>query len=928
MASPQEDHRELVVNACEEFANSLLRSKALLKEDDYLEASEMIDIILQEVKLQENRVPPLQPPHITSIPTIFSPIDPPDSLTIEQIKKGQLPKPKKAYLPPFKASSFRKDVEQFAESAKSYTEAYNNKLVRTYLSTLPLPKWGGRDAWDEIPIKDIPSILVNFQCLLEFVARAEDTQTMLAAFTLYALADKLVRRVDAKRELEKFALPFPLEEIEQYLFFPLGAEEKRFQQIKEYFFKSKGAAKGSILPYPKKWDQISPEMQTLFYLASISVKLAKGERVYLDQLSQYRSWDELHRAESLDFNISLERRLIKFFLKYKSFTANDVLCTPKNYKPVENGKENTAAELLLNKWEQEELNKELLDELMLLLRSPKLQLGLVAQWILAHFNELNKEVVQKIIELALFSSGALKARAQEMPEAIKELQSLIEKGFIYYGVTFDNYPAILFLIRCGITLESYVAEFSNLPIDGTKLENYKTRLKVLQSLIDFEGERKDEDDYYIQILATQQFLEAFTEKRSVEHFIELYTNLFKFGTITYCAHAFGVSSSLWFRYDTYRYRYFEQLQQFLEQQKDRKQEVLNSICNSVIRNLTQCDTSHLSWHYDPSTVTCFSDDYVLDFLDGSIRHGKAGYPLIYPFKREREEQRHKEFGIKPNELWWKARGETQHVDDVLNLRISFDGSTILVLPIDTHPYLLKDNGIISSTRLALFGNEEYEKLPFLKAFSFIHYFIEEAGTKNDYILSCFKDGQKPFMRIDFSPEGISSTRVDETGKALPYRLANLEQLAHTNPLYACTLRFAYHDKILCFIHETTQEIEELHFSNLNLSFKREGKGLESNEFPGYYLAPLDVKALKTYSRDAMVLRNAEGKIKVILPLPKIEKKKLGFSEKKKKKIFGGGAPKYFIFDLDSADAPLTCKNVSESLFLIYFLKCMGTRLQR
>ena len=81
----------------------------------------------------------------------------------------------------------------------------------------------------------------------------------------------------------------------------------------------------------------------------------------------------------------------------------------------------------------------------MILRSPKLQIGLAIQWMHTHFHELNNSFVQNMrLKVLFFSSDALKPALLNRPQVQDELRALIENHFSHYGNTYEYFSQAYF----------------------------------------------------------------------------------------------------------------------------------------------------------------------------------------------------------------------------------------------------------------------------------------------------------------------------------------------------------------------------------------------------------------------------------------------------------------------------------------------------
>ena len=100
-------------------------------------------------------------------------------------------------------------------------------------------------------------------------------------------------------------------------------------------------------------------MLCLGTLALICMKLAKGKAADSDKSVECSSWKEFEETKSAHIgHLSLGCRVRKFQLKYKKFTANEILCQPKDflYEPEED-----KTDLLIRDWDIKGVSLETID---------------------------------------------------------------------------------------------------------------------------------------------------------------------------------------------------------------------------------------------------------------------------------------------------------------------------------------------------------------------------------------------------------------------------------------------------------------------------------------------------------------------------------------------------------------------------------------
>ena len=722
-----------------------------------------------------------------------------------------------------------------------------------YVASLPIPQWeNSQDPWNQVPPEDIKEILTHlyhYTCVRYrlfsydyFLPRSDQLlgKKALSLFTLYVIIDKLARRANAITQLQGFGSPFSVDKIEGWYVFFNPQDEERYHQIKTYFSQNQKAANGKVifpvtpsLNFPqyekdraagkvspetalldyldqftsffdavfgdkaKTWEKLPFEVHALYYFASLAhvlgdQLLAQSKNATCISGVQYQRKRDgsLGIPQYRPFKMKSEQ---KVFLRYHESSTNEVLCAPKKYK-------------------KEALSRELLDELTLLNQHPELKVGLAILWMQAHPQELNNPTVQDCLECCFFSPGVLQARIETLPDTIPECRAFLEKYLVEYRNQPEHLSAILFLIRLGITFELYVAKITSQPVDKSTLLKYEKRLKELLAL--FENDAQE--DNYLNTLIHYIYLQKEVAP-SEKQLLELHTYLFAYGMIT---NGFWFAPVLNRLLPSLRYHYLLKLRHFFALQGSKGQEVLNTLCNGILHNFLQEHLKELpkNWQWT-SASTCTGGEYVLEFRDGTIFHTSSGAYLIRMRASERDDFHYQHLHLDHNTLWWWHNSKDCS-GAVLPAFVSIDDTILLYLPDQRKPgYLIKKNEKNTlPPPLAVFNASDSQTLYFLNLLPLTHQWATSA-LEQEIVISYHRDTHKPFVQLHFDVQGVSVIRLDEQGKPLPYKLANLEKLDPSHPLFSTTLQFAPFDEQLCFIHEMTGEIMELYFPRLHLTFK-------------------------------------------------------------------------------------------------------------
>ncbi|MFN0065105.1 MAG: hypothetical protein ACKVOH_02575 [Chlamydiales bacterium] len=102
-----------------------------------------------------------------------------------------------------------------------------------------------------------------------------------------------------------------------------------------------------------------------------------------------------------------------------------------------------------------EIPPHILRELWYISRAPELSVDAAIQWIPRNFIYLGSPTVQKMLFHCLFAPGRLSQKIDEVPEVKQEIREILQQGLALYRNNPHHISAILFLLRVGISLESF-----------------------------------------------------------------------------------------------------------------------------------------------------------------------------------------------------------------------------------------------------------------------------------------------------------------------------------------------------------------------------------------------------------------------------------------------------------------------------------------
>lgn len=905
----------LLQNALEEFGCVLLRLKPFLPLNEYLRAAELIALIAEESAASN----PLKPAtlHVKPLATTFPQTPVPKETSVEALTlTPRTSSPPKKELLAFAAF----DPLTFKETLKAVNSAAENHKQSTfylccYVASLPIPLLA-IDSWNRVPeneIKEVLEELVKLSALL--ISDVASLSNHLARNCVLAIGDKLARRLTSTK-LTGYALSCALVRNENYIVFLKAAEETRFLQLRNYFcmlsanakkifpckpsididlalqHKQSGQAtdltahisyleqfqRGPLTPANcmQLWLGPEPEVISLYKIAI----LAEGRQLP-NPLTVHKD-NEGQNYIRLRISQGLRASHLEKYANYGSSFSNDDL----------------VAQVQATNWYAETVDSKTFKQLIEIQRHPLLKIGKTLEWLVHHWTDLSKEEVKDMIRCSLFSPGTLRQRMQTHPETVQDIRTTLEKGLAFCKTNKQHAFIALFLLECGILLESHVAEIEKKPVDEKVLSTYKKELLHLCESHQTGRER----EVYVKALECTLFLETVANERTEKHFVAIYASLFKI-------YLYPLGSADTDKIKQWMEIHLQHFHAFLHQTGANKMEALSRLLTEVMKQTAPewNPQTPPTWRLSTSqTAEC--DDFVIDLVSGHVRHKRFQAFLCCAHHTNPDERPGGSF-------WWQfdehQRSGFKQFDRYLSFNeeelylVNRDGSNSAVF-IKKSP-----QGTFESTDALV--NDAQWNLYFLRYQPLVHRFVSK-----DVILSTCKKTNRPLFTTDFATNKVIVRKVDSQGKVIPnVVLADLRQLEKNHPLYASTVQFGAPHEILCFVNEKN-EIEELEFLNLKITFQRKGSDLESVQFPGYHLAPGRIlKELGEHSKALLVLSGPQGKIKVLFPMPQESDGPLGKAERE---LITRQRPLYKTFDLNHVDEPLSTGDFADKLFWVYFFK--------
>lgn len=805
---------------------------------------------------------------------------------------------------------------------------------------------------------------------------------LLAVHTLYVVADKLARKCPWTK-LDKFASPF-IPHVYEYLTpdftsIPLGADHHRYARISKYFSASNEEASNRVI-FP-----IEPTLsvEKFSYEATHFGKRTQGKShieflrqhlynlyplssnsqlpqlyIYLWQDKKGKLPSEIHSlyyfvfvASSLFFNSGKSDSLFPMSLKFNEDFDDEgkqalIIETygkkifDHHPKEVEKTRqildESRFNEMAINNHEcfdifdpyyrnmttnqavcarlSEEaakrfkISEAVYRDLLRITRNHNLKVPLALHWASMNLIHLSHRGIQKLLDHCFFSHGNLYDRLKAEPKFIESLQDFIFKSLNYFKWNPHHLSTILFLTRTGICFEThYIELYGSHKKNQDVLLFYKEGLEKLLS--------REEDltkEQHSEVLLHWIFVQTQRSSKERSEEIDLLKAIFKFDSLN----LYDIDYR-WLRKKVISLarQYAFRLKADLSNPSFR-----NHICNSLLQGLLpeiSFSLKEAEWNGD---FPCYSwGEYTINILQRWIGHRFKGH-LTDTIDVESVLPEWKKLSEVHGSKFWEKEGQFESLDGKLQLEYT-------------------DEGILCKREIQINGEKRWARihhfradtidalnldfLNYTKFLPYTHYVLLDSKPDDPDVITFNYEADTPAFRMDYTPTGAEITSLDPSGRRLPVRMANLSEIQDKNHLlYKYALRFSHPSRILCFINTETGLIDTLNFFYLRLQFKRAADGLESVQYPGFYLQLEETSEELNHYPAVMLITSLTGEQKAIVPALAVKSSSKDFSTEVviTKDCIGGDELPYYLFEVDIITGTLHNKKMTANLYLALILK--------
>lgn len=985
--NPTADSCQLLKNAAEGFGLALKKLQTTITEEEYLGAQSVVHEIKALAKgpivhaAPSQTIEDLQP--VTHIPSTFPQVDVNDELkpaasksSKEKRSESVLEEKELTYIDP---STFSKQLQAWTRELGELPPKEVFPFLYSCTLSLPLPVWGEKDAWDDIPIKNIPEVLRGLKEFLYEGIKEEIIgsyspdeffiEYVLVVHTVYAIADKLARR-SFHTKLDGFASPFfPYLQNNGHDFtsIPIGYENDRYAAIEKYFSKSREAASGVVI-FPI--DAILPVEQFVEdRLRSYSWSQGCCHILYLQQfmLSNYHNASN-RMVAPLYFDLWKDTSKTRLpeevhLLYYFAFASQILFAKSAEKLPKEltftEGLDQNSRKALLIKIEKKDFNHDLLDsrfremEVSNLERIPlferEMQSLTTNDAVCIRLSERNasylkmsEPIYRDLLRISrkqnLKMVLALQWASAHLPHLEHPIvQQILDHCFFAPGLIIERLkqePQAADVFRDFI--QKGLGFYRNNP------HHLSAILFLLRTGIFFEthaarvfGREASESSTLqsygnvLEMLLQGPPLDDKQRAEVVFHWIFLQTQkehhaeeeFFDFCVKVFDFHSLdlGNVNYSWLR---------RKMPRFIKAALKGNQELCSdsSFCNALCNALLQKhfpegmeEIKDGKWKGHFPIYTC--GEYEIHFLDRTISHTEKGQ-LRKVCTFFWEHCRWKELEKIHGSNFWESR-ENEYVSEDKKLRIDFTTAGM-----GEWEREISVDGESKWCRLFEFSVHEIDelKLEFLNdehLLPLTHYLPLKKEAGDPDVVTFEKEEDTPYFRIDYLSKGMRIAKLDQYGRTLPIILVNLDQVTKKSKdsLYYCASRFSSPQHVLCFINTKTGEIEDLNFYHLKLRFKKSAEGLASLTFPGFILLPTTTLQEINHYQAAFVLQKDEQR-KVILPAKKLILAPGDFSTEitpapGRHDFFSSH---YYVYDVDPAEGTLKNADAGANIYLALLLK--------
>ncbi len=763
--------------------------------------------------------------------------------------------------------------------------------------------------------------------------RASFIEHVLVIYTYFAVIDKLARR-QSECKLSGFASPFIPSayhfEHSDFFALPLGVHQDRYAQISNYFkecgskyftpdpifpiapllpieqyildarqggrksqgtnhiqflqlqifaqdekIHTKGLLDACLKVFGDMPSQLPQAVCTLYYFSYLAAScfFAGSGTLYPQELKFKETYDENGKRaleiESGDQKTLEQHPKKERFFEYRFDEMTLDTTTDALYRESFFSREKakmTTNEAVCARLSNDEANRFTLSEavyrdLLRITRKRNLAPAMALQWAGNNLLHLENPLIQKTLYGCLFIPHSLNANLREEPLMIGTCRDLVRRGLAYLRENPHHLDTILFLIHIGLCFETQYAAIYGPQECQEMVQFYITRIDALSTL----GNPSQTQALQLHRIFAQIVDFSKNEAEILE--------VFKF-----CFGRFALERS------QRRYGWlFNQLPTFARQLAERLENEFEEptfrdrVCTALSAHFLPEESQTLTGKHWEGHFPIFScDKVVVDFHQSKIFYtGKGELALLEGICGYSMSEH---FASKHGTKFWDSRDDRgyESVDGKLRIRVDQTGRVIFEREI-----MLEGKPRWAHVHRYL-GERQQKELDFLNApehIPLLHYILLDRKAEDPLFVSYDYHSDLPVFRIDQAAGGMEVRRLDGQGQPLPGKLVNLSTLkeGRDHPLYDQALRFAHPSQILCFVNSDTHQVEELFFFVASLRFVRTAHGLESREYPGYYLRPgLSLEEINHFP-PALVLQNREGEIKVIIPAVKCQPLQENFS---------------------------------------------------
>lgn len=891
-------------------------------------------------------------------------------------------------LPEFRAQNALAYFKQITATLKQLNDEDKKSYFEAVLTTLPIPQYGNKGVWDEIPEKEILPLLKTLKMFAE-ERYAEDRpssdpmRSLVYFSVIYSIADSLVRR--KVPQLESYAssfLPIDKKTISEPLLIIDGHLNWAYAQAYTYFNKQRmlkeGKKKEVIFPIEPTLpiemevhlleDGRSITASHLRFLAQFIPSPTSNQRSldafqetwmgkglpdevkllyhfsYLTHYGYRLKTEELGLPKDLTFEptseqgtrhlkISFPKGLHSQFSKDKDLNSKNFLFSEE----IQRVDTNHAA--LARKEDFPEFNQSLssiqISELLRIwnLSCPNLRFHQALQFMRNHKETVVVKNVQEVILLSVLAPRALFEAAHKTPDVVQTIRSSCYELIQSYANQGAQKETLFFLLDLMIALESQLYVAKAPPLSQELLRFY---FQLVESKKKPEYDASSYVDYLEEsrYLIHSLFLSLGLESKSLKEWASILQKGLqleerKISPSVSCFWIQGLdhlSTSIIF---SLKQIYREAAPHFFQ---TLPQSGVNSFCNQLVSEFLTSPVAE-NWQRENNCLT--SSQFVLDVYSLSLQDHRRNVFRNNPAVQDHEV-------MKSEIIHSSAPGKWQPEEKAW---ISLDGKLIIRKPEDYcnlnyHITELKmqyrgEERWVKNTGGLLYSSEDahaplrfffLDSTPRLDGWVFVN-----PRANDPSLLLCEYPKIEPRFALYMHPHVPNRYSIKEitregllTGRSL-VNLGDIENLEGTFKKLACCVSPS---DIFCLIDDKTGEIEEIKFAREAIHFKRNTDGDLECLAPhsGFYLDHnFHLEALGSFN-GALVLKNAFGRRKVLMFPRRIH---TGFGDQAHKITLGDPLLEYqhLSFELSPHSNDLFAPSAHAYLYLSYVMKAQKRYLE-